>query len=215
MSIDSHERAELINNVRQHGVTSETVLEALRQVDRKEFVSPTFANRAYEDIALPIARGQTISQPGIVGIMTQALQVEKSHRVLEIGTGSGYQAMVLSYLCRHVYSIERFRSLTQSAKSLLMEHHKRQRVSIIHGDGSEGLSDAAPFDRIIITAAAEEVPPVLMKQLKPDGIMVLPIKRSHSDQSLMQVIRKQYAEDEYNDLGMVRFVPLLEGVNDE
>ncbi len=215
MSIDSHERKELINNVRRHGVTSETVLEALRQVDRKEFVSPTFANRAYEDIALPIARGQTISQPGIVGIMTQALQVEKSHRVLEIGTGSGYQAMVLSYLCRHVYSVERFRSLAQSAKSLLVERHKRQRVSIIHGDGSEGLSDAAPFDRIIITAAAEEVPPVLMKQLKPNGIMVLPIKRSHSDQSLMQVIRKQHAEDEYNDLGMVRFVPLLEGVNDE
>ncbi len=209
------ERAALIDKVSKSGVISETVLDAMRKVDRGEFVSATFASRAYEDIALPISLGQTISQPTIVGLMTQALNIGKLHRVLEVGTGSGYQTMVLSHLCRHVYSIERFSSLAENAKKLVAGKHKRQNVSIVHADGGRGLPDAAPFDRILVTAASEEVPPFLLEQLKVGGIMVLPLGRTLSEQCLMQVIKKPGGEDEYNDLGKVRFVPLLEGVKDE
>ena len=208
-------QAALIDKIKRRGVVAEPVLDAMLKVDRREFVSKTFASRAYDDMALPIALGQTISQPTVVGLMTQALNIKPLNRVLEVGTGSGYQTMILSHLCRHVYSLERFRSLAESAKQLVVGRHKRQNVSILHADGGRGLPDAAPFDRILVTAASEEVPPYLLEQLKIGGIMVLPVGRTLSEQCLMQVTKGAGEDDEYNELCGVRFVPLLEGVKDE
>lgn len=205
----------LIGTIKSRGVVSEEVLEVINKVDRREFVSETFVSRAFEDIALPILGGQTISQPTIVGLMTQALEIKRSNRVLEVGTGSGYQTMILSHLCRHVYSIERYRALAYSAQKLVVNKHKRQNVSIVYADGTRGLPDAAPFDKILVTAASEDIPPTLLQQLKIGGIMVLPLGRSNLHQSLVQVVKKSTKDHRYNDLGRVRFVPLLEGVRDE
>ncbi|MCY3877699.1 MAG: protein-L-isoaspartate(D-aspartate) O-methyltransferase [Rhodobacteraceae bacterium] len=206
--------ASLIRQVRSRGVNSEQVLNAMAAVDRKTFVPAPFASRAYEDIALPTSMGQTISQPTVVGWMTQELRLTTSHRVLEIGTGSGYQTLILSYLARYVYSLERFRSLADTARETVIEKHKRKNVSILHMDGGIGLPDAAPFDRIIVTAAAEDVPPKLLDQLKAGGTMVLPINCSATEQRLMRV-DKRPSGPEYTELFGVRFVPLLEGVKDE
>ena len=209
------QRHHLLEIIKQQGVNAEEVLVALSKIDRREFVSQTFANRAYEDMALPIMAGQTISQPTIVGLMTQALRIDEVNRVLEVGTGSGFQTMVLSYLCRHVYSVERFRALASRAKQLVIDIHKRQNVSIVHADGSLGLPNAAPFDRILVTAASEDVPPTLLEQLKIGGIMVLPLGRENRDQFLMRVTKTTDKDYLYEDLGKVRFVPLLEGVRDD
>ena len=204
----------LIRKVSRRGVRSEPVLDAMRAVDRNEFVSGSFSSRAYDDMALPILAGQTISQPTIVGLMTQALELTARHRVLEIGTGSGYQTMILSRIVRFVYSLERFRSLADEARARVVGTHKRQNVSILHRDGSLGLPEAAPFDRILVTAASEDVPPRLLEQLKEGGVMVLPLGRTGSIQRLVAVKRLPSGPD-YNELGDVRFVPLLEGVRDE
>ncbi len=209
------QRHHLLEIIKQQGVTAEEVLVALSKIDRREFVSRTFASRAYEDMALPIMAGQTISQPTIVGLMTQALKIDAVNRVLEVGTGSGFQTMVLSYLCRHVYSVERFQALANRAKQLVVDTHKRQNVSIVHADGSLGLPNAAPFDRILVTAASEDVPPTLLEQLKIGGIMVLPLGRENRDQFLMRVTKTTDKDHLYEDLGEVRFVPLLEGVRDD
>ena len=204
----------LIRRISSRGVRSKSVLDAMRTVDRNEFVSGSFSSRAYDDMALPIQAGQTISQPTVVGLMTQALELTPLHRVLEIGTGSGYQTMILSQLVRFVYSLERFRSLADKARARLVGLHRRQNVSILHKDGSRGLPEAAPFDRILVTAASEDVPPRLLEQLKDDGIMVLPLGRTGSDQKLMAV-RMLPTGPDFKELGDVRFVPLLEGVKDE
>ena len=204
----------LIQTVRSRGVENDDILDIMGSIDRRQFVSKTFSAMAFEDIPLPIERGQTISQPTIVGLMTQALELDSEHRVLEVGTGSGYQTLVLSHLAKYVYSVERHRKLAVAARKLVIDTHKRKNVTISVGDGSRGMPDAAPFDRIIITAASEDVPPLLLEQLKVGGIMVVPVARSEMDQRLLK-IDKSPSGPVYSDLGGVRFVPLVEGVNND
>lgn len=199
--------------LRSRGVTDKLVLSAMEQVDRGPFIKGLFSNRAYEDTPLPIACGQTISQPSIVGLMTQALQVNPRDKVLEIGTGSGYQAAILSKLARRVYTIERHRRLVQEARSIFA-HMDLTNITAITGDGSHGLEDQAPFDRIIVTAAAEDPPGPLLAQLKIGGIMVVPVGQSDAVQSLIRVRKTEQGLD-YDELRPVRFVPLLEGLGKE
>ena len=199
--------------IRSRGVTDNRVLDALEKVDRGAFIRGLFAERAYEDTPLPISCGQTISQPSVVGLMSQALQVQARDTVLEVGTGSGYQAAVLSHLSRRVYTVERHPRLVREARDVL-ERTGLVNVTVIHGDGSRGLPDQAPFDRILVTAAAEDPPGPLLAQLKIGGIMVLPVGQSDTVQSLIRVRRSETGFD-YDELRPVRFVPLVEGLGRE
>ena len=196
--------------IRSRGVTDKRVLTAMEKVDRGLFVKGLFADRAYEDMPLPIECGQTISQPSIVGMMTQALQVKSRETVLEIGTGSGYQAVILSHLARRVYTVERYRRLVVSSNRIF-EILKKTNIISVYADGSRGLPDQAPFDKIILTAAAEDPPGPLLSQLKVGGVMVLPVGQSDSVQTLIKVRRTQSGYD-YEDILEVRFVPLVEGL---
>ncbi|MBE1298083.1 protein-L-isoaspartate(D-aspartate) O-methyltransferase [Phycobacter azelaicus] len=207
---DPETKMQFLFALRSRGVTDAQVLDAMEQIDRGPFVRGIFADRAYEDTPLPIACGQTISQPSVVGLMTQALQVSPRDTVLEVGTGSGYQAAILSKLARRVYTIDRHARLVQEARGLF-EALSLPNVTSLVGDGSHGLPDQAPFDRIIVTAAAEDPPGPLLAQLKPGGIMVVPVGQSDTVQTLIRV-RKTEAGLEYDELRPVRFVPLLEGL---
>jgi protein-L-isoaspartate(D-aspartate) O-methyltransferase len=202
--------ARLILSLRSQGVTDAKVLNALEDTPRDLFVPELFQERAWEDSALPIACGQTISQPFIVGLMTQALALEGRHRVLEIGTGSGYQTAVLSKLVRYVYTIERYRTLLSEAEARLKQLDVQNVISRF-GDGMEGWPEQAPFDRIIVTAAMAEEPKRLLKQVKPNGILVAPVGRG-----AVQALRRYVGDGEggfrTEELCDVRFVPLLEGV---
>ncbi len=196
--------------LRSKGVTDKRVLAAMEKIDRGPFVRGLFAERAYEDTPLPIACGQTISQPSVVGLMTQALAVTPRDKVLEVGTGSGYQAAILSQLARRVYTVDRHRRLVREAAALFASLDLNNIIAMT-SDGSFGLPDQAPFDRIIVTAAAEDPPGPLLAQLKIGGIMVLPVGRSDAVQSLIKVTRSENGFD-YEELRPVRFVPLLEGL---
>jgi len=196
--------------LRSKGVTDVRVLSAMEQIDRGLFVRGLFAERAYEDMPLPIACGQTISQPSGVGLMTQALAVNPRDKVLEVGTGSGYQAAILSQLARRVYTVDRHRRLVREAQEVFRQLDLVN-VMAMTGDGSFGLPDQAPFDRIIVTAAAEDPPGPLLAQLKIGGIMVLPVGQSDTVQSLIKVTRGE-AGFEYEELRPVRFVPLVGGL---
>jgi protein-L-isoaspartate(D-aspartate) O-methyltransferase len=196
--------------LRSKGVTDARVLNAMEQIDRGPFIRGLFAARAYEDMPLPIACGQTISQPSVVALMTQALEVSPRDKVLEVGTGSGYQAAILSRLARRVYSIDRHRRLVHEAREIF-EALDLTNITAIVGDGSFGLPEQAPFDRIIVTAAAEDPPGPLVAQLKIGGIMVVPVGQSDAVQHLIRV-RKTETGLEYDELRKVRFVPLLEGM---
>lgn len=197
-------------SLRQQGMTDARVLSAMEKIDRGRFVRGIFAERAYEDMPLPISCGQTISQPSVVALMTQMLHVGPRDTVLEIGTGSGYQAAVLSCLARRVYTVERHRRLAQEAREVFNTLGLSNVVAIA-GDGSRGLPDQAPFDRILVTAAAEDPPGPLLSQLKIGGIMVVPVGQSDAVQSLIRVTRTQTGYD-YEELRPVRFVPLIEGM---
>lgn len=199
--------------LRSRGVTDSRVLQAMEATDRGLFVRGHFADRAYEDMPLPISCGQTISQPSIVGIMTQALNVQPRDTVLEVGTGSGYQAAILGLLARRVYTLDRHRRLVQEAQALF-DHLGLINIVAMAGDGSFGLPDVAPFDRIIVTAAAEDPPGPLLAQLKIGGIMVVPVGQSDAVQSLIKVTRTATGYD-YEELRSVRFVPLVEGIGNE
>ncbi|MCG7492880.1 protein-L-isoaspartate(D-aspartate) O-methyltransferase [Thalassobius sp. Cn5-15] len=199
--------------LRSKGVTDQRVLGAMEKVDRGLFITGLFSGRAYEDMPLPIACGQTISQPSVVGLMTQALQVSARDKVLEVGTGSGYQAAILSHLARRIYTVDRHRRLVGEARDRF-ETLDLANVTSILGDGSFGLPDQAPFDRILLTAAAEDPPPPLLAQLKVGGIMVLPVGQSDHVQSLIRVTRLETGFD-YEELLPVRFVPLVEGLGRE
>ncbi|MFY0661687.1 MAG: protein-L-isoaspartate(D-aspartate) O-methyltransferase [Shimia sp.] len=196
--------------LRSRGVTDPAVLTAMEDVDRGLFVRGLFAERAYEDTPLPIACGQTISQPSVVGLMTQALEVTSRDKVLEVGTGSGYQAAILSHLSRRVYTVDRHKRLVQEARGIFDQLGIVNITSLI-SDGSFGLPDQAPFDKIIVTAAAEDPPGPLLAQLKIGGIMVVPVGQSDAVQSLIRVRKTENGLD-YDELRSVRFVPLLEGV---
>ncbi|CAN1528099.1 Pcm Protein-L-isoaspartate carboxylmethyltransferase [Caulobacteraceae bacterium] len=202
--------ARLILALRSQGVTDPRVLDAIERTPREIFTPDLFKERAFEDSALPIACGQTISQPFIVGLMTQALTLEPRARVLEIGTGSGYQTAILSRLSRLVYTVERYRTLMREAE----ERFKTLGlVNVItrFGDGGEGWAEQAPFDRIMVTAAAPEEPRTLLAQLKPNGVLVAPIGKGPV-QSLRRYAGDGQGGFKVELLGDVRFVPLLDGV---
>jgi protein-L-isoaspartate(D-aspartate) O-methyltransferase len=199
--------------LRSKGVTDARVLTVMERVDRGQFVRGLFAERAYEDMPLPIACGQTISQPSVVGLMTQALNVSARDTVLEVGTGSGYQAAILAHLARRVYTVDRHRRLVREAQELFRDMGLVNIVAMA-ADGSFGLPDTAPFDRIIVTAAAEDPPGPLLAQLKIGGIMVVPVGQSDAVQHLIKVTRLESGFD-YEELRPVRFVPLVEGISVE
>lgn len=210
MTFSAEQKMQLLFALRSKGVTDTAVLEVIEKIDRGLFVRGLFADRAYEDMPLPIECGQTISQPSVVGIMTQALRVSTRDKVLEVGTGSGYQSAVLSHLARRVYTVERHKTLVRSAQSLFASLDISN-VTCMYADGSHGLPDQAPFDRIIVTAAAEDPPGPLLAQLKIGGIMVLPVGQSSSLQTLLRVIKTENGY-EYEDIRPIRFVPLIEGL---
>lgn len=199
--------------LRSRGVTDIRVLTAMERIDRGTFVKGLFADRAYEDMPLPISCGQTISQPSVVALMTQALTVTPRDKVLEIGTGSGYQAAILSQLARRVYTVDRHRRLVREAQEVFRALNLTN-ITAFAADGSFGLADQAPFDRIIVTAAAEDAPGPLLAQLKIGGIMVVPVGQSDTVQSLIKVTRHETGFD-YEELRPVRFVPLVEGLGPE
>lgn len=207
------QRQRLMQTLQASGVTDARVLAAMARVDRGAFVRGVFAPRAYEDMPLPISCGQTISQPSVVGLMTQALNAQSRDKVLEVGTGSGYQAAILSLLCRRVYTVDRHRALVDEAHAAL-SHLGFANITAFAADGSFGWPDQAPFDRILVTAAAEDPPGPLLAQLKIGGIMVVPVGQSDKVQTLIKVTRLATGY-EYEDLRPVRFVPLVEGLGSE
>ena len=207
---DNVGRMQFLLALRRRGISDAAVLRAMDEVPREHFVEGAFVDGAYADQALPIACGQTISQPYIVGLMTQALTLEPRARVLEIGTGSGYQTAVLARLSRLVYTIERYRTLMRAAEERIKS---LQLTNVItkFGDGFAGWPEQAPFDRILVTAAAPEEPTLLLQQLKPSGVLVAPIGKGPVQQL------RRYAGDGQGGFTVdvlcdVRFVPLLEGV---
>jgi protein-L-isoaspartate(D-aspartate) O-methyltransferase len=204
----------LLFALRREGVTDARVLGAMEAVDRSAFVRGVFADRAQEDVALPIACGQTISQPTVVGLMTQALGVDPRHKVLEVGTGSGYQAAVLARLARRVYTVERHRDLVMQAREVFAALGLHG-ITAKMGDGSLGWPEQAPFDRILVTAAAEDPPGPLLAQLRLGGIMVLPVGQSDAVQTLLRVTRRGEKAWDYEELRAVRFVPLVGGLATE
>ncbi|CAA7623525.1 L-isoaspartate protein carboxylmethyltransferase type II [Candidatus Terasakiella magnetica] len=201
----------LLMELRRMGVSDTRVLSAIERVPRDLFVADPFLDQAYENTALPIGCGQTVSQPLVVGLMSEALDVGERMKVLEVGTGSGYQAAVLAHLCRRLYSVERHKPLLLQAE----ERFKRLRLHNITArvaDGSRGWPEQAPFDRIMVTAAAPDIPPALVEQLKPDGIMVLPLGDvGGQDQELVRITKTDRGIDIHPFLP-VRFVPLVEGL---
>jgi len=201
---------QLLMELRRQGITDTDVLSAMETTPRGLFVPAVFQDRAYDNTALPIDAGQTISQPYVVAFMTMALQLKPSHRVLEVGTGSGYQAAILAKLCKRVYTIERHAVLAAQAQERFKKLHLFN-VDIRVSDGARGWPGQAPFDRIIVTAAAENPPPELLNQLNVKGLMVIPIDRGGQGQVLVRV-RRTARGFESTDLLPVKFVPLLEGV---
>lgn len=205
--------ARLIMTLRAQGVTDPRVLSAIERTPRNLFTQEIFKDRSWENQALPIECGQTISQPYIVGLMTQALTIERRNRILEIGTGSGYQTSILSGLCRLVYSVERYRTLMKQAEARFKKLGLTNIVTRF-GDGFEGWPEQAPFDRIIVTAAAPDEPTHLLDQLKPDGVLVAPVGKGPVQEL------KRYAADGQGGYAVetlceVRFVPMLSGVAKE
>lgn len=200
---------EFLLTLRRRGIGDQAVLRAMDEVPRERFVELEFTDSAYADQALPIACGQTISQPYVVAYMTEQLRLRPHHRVLEIGTGSGYQAAVLSRLAREVVSIERYRTLAEHARERLRAIGASN-VEVVVGDGMEGAANKAPFDRIIVTAAAETVPQALVDQLAEDGIMLLPLGPHDGPQQIVKITKTAGGVGREN-LIAVRFVPLLAG----
>ncbi|MBU6205653.1 MAG: protein-L-isoaspartate(D-aspartate) O-methyltransferase [Bacteroidetes bacterium] len=201
-------RKKLIDELQQKGITDEQVLQAMRAVPRHLFFDSVFTERAYEDKAFPIAAGQTISQPFTVAYQSQLLRVKPREKVLEIGTGSGYQAAILHQMGAKVYSIERQRTLFSTASALLRELGYTS-IQTFYGDGFEGLPTYAPFDKIIITAGASVIPEKLLHQLKTGGFMVIPF--GDKSQKMLRITRNgnhQFSQEEFGDF---TFVPLLPG----
>ena len=205
-----NDRMEFLLTLRRRGISDQAVLRAMDEVPRGDFVEGEFAGRAYADQALPIECGQTISQPYVVAYMTEQLALTPHHRVLEVGTGSGYQAAVLSRLAREVVSIERYRTLAEQARARLAALGY-DNVEVVVGDGFAGVPEKAPYDRIIVTATAEQVPQALLEQLADDGgVMILPLGPRDGPQHIIKLTKSQ-TEISRENLIAVRFVPLLPG----
>lgn len=200
----------LLMTLRRAGIGDTRVLGAIEKTPREKFVPAAFEDRAYENVALPIGQGQSVSQPYVVALMTEKLEVGQRHNVLEIGTGSGYQTAVLARLGRRVFTVERHRELLRDAERRFGELRLRNIVCRI-GDGSKGWPAQAPYDRVIVTAAAPEVPVPLIDDLASGGILVAPVGGDRRDQALIRICRK---DDGFSteDLGPVRFVPLVIGL---
>ena len=204
------EKMQFLYAIRSRGITDSRVLNAMEKIDRRKFLKGFFEEKAYQDIPLPIACGQTISQPSIVAQMTQSLNVTARCKVLEIGTGSGYQAAILSRLARRVYTLERHLELIIQAQNVF-DNLNLSNITAMRSDGSRGLPAQAPFDRILLTAAAEDPPAPLLEQLKVNGIMVLPVGQSDSVQTMIKITKTEKGLS-YHEMGEVRFVPLIEGI---
>jgi len=202
------ERDQMVRDIRAYGLTEEVILEVMATVPRHKFVSHGYSYRAYDDSPLPIGHGQTISQPYIVAEMTRLLQLKPESRVLEIGTGSGYQAAVLSSFTQHVYTVEIIEPLAQVAEKRL-ERLGYTTVQVRLADGYYGWPEEAPFDAIIVTCAAGQIPPPLIKQLAPSGRMVIPVGSPFAVQSLMLVEKDAEGAVRSRSLMAVRFVPLV------
>lgn len=210
MSQEPPEKMMFQLTLRRRGISDQAVLRAMEEVPREAFVAAVDRGHAYRDSALGIACGQTISQPFVVAYMTEQLQLKKEHKVLEIGTGSGYQAAVLSRLCRHVLTIERYRTLADDARARLekLDYHN---IEVMYGDGFDAPAGAGDFDRIIVTAAMEQIPDKLLERLVPGGILIAPVGPHHGTQTLVRVVRTDSGFDR-KELVDVRFVPALPGI---
>jgi protein-L-isoaspartate(D-aspartate) O-methyltransferase len=196
--------------LRRRGISDQAVLRAMEAVPREIFVDPADRDDAYRDSALGIACGQTISQPFVVAYMTEQLQLQKQHRVIEIGTGSGYQAAILSRLCSYVLTVERYRTLADTARARLAKLGFAN-VEVMLGDGYDIPASAGTFDRIIVTAAMEQIPEALMERLEPAGVLIAPVGPHHGTQTLIRVTRTDAGFDR-RELVDVRFVPALPGI---
>ncbi len=211
---DINKRIRLIMALRTKGITDMNVLGAMERIPREDFVPGAVQDQAWDDMALPIGRGQTISQPYVVAAMTQALKIKDTDKILEVGTGCGYQCAILAKLCRRVYTVERYKSLLSQAERRL-EDLRIRNVTAIAGDGMLGWPAQAPFDKIIVTAAARNEPPqALQDQLKTGGLMVIPVDIG-GDQILRLYMKDESGVCLFRDLMPVRFVPLLPHVATE
>ncbi len=197
----------LLNQLRSQGIADERVLDAISRVPREKFVDEAFEHKAWENVALPIGQGQTISQPYMVARMTELLELTPDSRVLEIGTGSGYQTAILAHLVHHVCSVERIKGLQWQARRRLKQLDLHN-VSTRHGDGWQGWKARGPFDAIIVTAAPPEIPAALMAQLDDGGLLVLPVGDEHQ---LLKRVRRRGNEFIIDTVEAVRFVPLVKG----
>ena len=207
--IFDQKKFQFIFNLRSSGVTNKNLLTAMETISRNSFISHTFQSHAFEDIALPIDCGQTTTQPSIIGIMSQALCVTSRSKILEIGTGSGYQTAILAKLGRRVYSVERYKKLSEAAKQTI-ESLSIANVTILCNDGTSGLVEQAPFDRIMVSAAVDDIPQILLNQLKPQGILVAPVGKSEKLQTIVRVVKTVNSYN-HTDLKRVRFLPIQEG----
>ena len=201
-------RQKLVEQIRSAGIEDERILKAIEKIPRHYFMDEAFVEKAYEDKAFPIGNGQTISQPYTVAFQTQLLKVGYGDKILEIGTGSGYQASVLAEMGANVYSIERHKSLSESAKKLLV--HLGYKVRCIYGDGFLGYPPFAPYDKILITAAAPEIPQPLLEQLKVGGFMVIP-KDENGKQRMLRISKTNVNDYKTEQFDYFQFVPMLKG----
>ena len=211
---EADRKIRLIMQLRREGITDAAVLGAIEKVPREKFVDPALRHQAYDNMPLPIKQGQTISQPYVVAFMTEQLKLGSRMKVLEIGTGSGYQAAVLAQICRRVYTIERHRTLYMEARKVL-EELGLHNVVTLHGDGMKGWPQQAPFDRILVTAAAfGDVPQTLIDQLAPGGMMLIPVGDSTTTQQIVRVVKDEDGTVRRENILPVRFVPLVSGLPD-
>jgi len=204
-------RQQLVNELKKKGIKDERILQAFMDIPRHFFLEKTFADWAYKDVAFPIDADQTISQPYTVAMQTTLLDIKKGDKVLEIGTGSGFQACVLAHMGAKVYSIERQKKLYDKTEKFLHDIGYGQ-VRTLYGDGYEGSPRFAPFDKILITAGATEIPATLIEQLKPDGIMVIPLGEGDL-QKMLKITKTEEGTLKKENFGNYRFVPFLKGVN--
>jgi len=210
MSQEPPEKMMFQLTLRRRGISDRNVLRTMEEVPREAFVALADRSHAYRDSALGIDCGQTISQPFVVAYMTEQLQLHKDHKVLEIGTGSGYQAAVLSRLCSHVLTMERYRTLADKARARL-ENLNYYNIEVMYGDGYDVPAGAGDFDRIIVTAAMEQIPDNLQQRLAPGGILIAPVGPHHGTQTLVRITRSE-SGFERKELVDVRFVPALRGI---
>jgi len=204
-------RQQLVNELKTKGIKDERILQAFMDIPRHYFLEKTFSDWAYKDVAFPIDADQTISQPYTVAMQTALLDIKKGDKVLEVGTGSGFQACVLAHMGAKVYSIERQKKLYDKTEKFLHDIGYGQ-VRTLYGDGYDGAPRFAPFDKILITAGASEIPATLIEQLKPDGIMVIPLGEGDL-QKMLKITKTEEGTLKKENFGNYRFVPFLKGVN--